>query len=72
MLPENLKSLTAAEGRSSVKLSAEDAKKLTELSEELAAFEAFLAPPTTQLIMDGSDLAPNARGDLTLPAAPSP
>ncbi|MES2459045.1 MAG: protein translocase subunit SecD, partial [Armatimonadota bacterium] len=61
-LPANLKALSAAEGRTALKLAAEDAKKLTELSEELTAFEAFLAPPTTQLIMDGSDLAPNARG----------
>ncbi|MBC8101138.1 MAG: protein translocase subunit SecD [Cytophagales bacterium] len=61
-LPENLSKLSAAEGVSQAKLGPEDAKKLTDLSEELTAFEAFLAPPTTQLIMDGSDLSPSSRG----------
>jgi SecD/SecF fusion protein len=61
-LPDNLKGLSAAQGRTTAKLSADDAKKLTGLSEELTEFDAFLAPPTTQLIMDGSDLSPNARG----------
>jgi protein-export membrane protein SecD len=61
-LPENLKTLSAAQGRTTLKLTPEDAKALTGLSDELTQFDAFLAPPTTQLIMDGSDLAPNARG----------
>ena len=61
-LPDNLKNLSAAQGRTSASLSADNAKKLADLSEELTEFDAFLAPPTTQLIMDGSDLSPTARG----------
>ena len=61
-LPDNLKTLSSAQGRTFANLSADDAKKLTDLSEELTEFDAFLAPPTTQLIMDGSDLSPTARG----------
>ena len=55
-LPSPLDELGAAGGKKSFLLTADDAKALPELAQELTAFRAFLT--ASQLEMDGSDLNP--------------
>ena len=62
-IPDNLQQLSAAQGRKTLFLKPDQQKTLSDLSDELTQFDAFLAAPT-QLIMDGSDLLPNSRGEI--------
>ena len=71
VLPAPLDTLSIVAGQKSLKLTADDAKKLPALAEELKSFDSFLA--AAQLQMTGRDLEPGkAAATLNQSGVPSP
>ena len=70
-IPKPLETLSVAGGKNKLKITADDAKKLPALADELKAFDAFLS--SAQLQMTGRDLEPGkAQATLQQTGVPTP
>jgi SecD/SecF fusion protein len=62
-LPDNLAGLAGAQGHTAYYVTPDQKKQIDALADELTQFDSFLSQ--SQLILDGSDLLPNARGSIS-------